>query len=144
MNLFGMLEMSGSALGAERMRAEIVTANMANAQVTHTEEGGPYRRKMVVFAERRVPHFSLALAGAAGTAAEGVRVTQIVTSNAAPLQRYEPGHPDADARGFVAYPNIDPMEEMTDLLGASRAYELNASAIQTAKAMIQQSLDLLR
>jgi flagellar basal-body rod protein FlgC len=73
-----------------------------------------------------------------------VRVDQVVADPAPPVQRYEPGHPDADARGFVSYPAINPVEEMTDLLGAVRAYELNASAVQASKAMIQQSLDILR
>ncbi len=144
MNLFGLLEMSASALVAERQRAEVVTSNLANLETTRTAEGGPYRRKLVVFRSQLQSHFP-ALAGlTAWQAGRGVRVDQVVASPAPPLERYEPGHPDADARGYVAYPSIDPVEETADLLGAVRAYEWNASAIQAAKTMIQQSLDILR
>lgn len=144
MNLFGMLELSGSALAAERQRAEVVTSNMANAETTRTAEGGPYRRRLVVFRARREPQFPLMLTGLTNPRARGVRVDQVVADPTAPLQRYQPGHPDADAKGYVAYPAINPVEEMTDLLGAVRAYELNAAAVQAAKNMIQQSLDILR
>jgi flagellar basal-body rod protein FlgC len=144
MNLFGMLEMSGSALGAERQRAEVVASNMANAQTTRTAAGGPYRRQMVIFQSQRVPRFSLSLAGYHHETSSAVRVAAIVGDSRPPILRFEPGHPDADKRGYVAYPQVDPIEEMTDLLGAVRAYELNASAIQATKGMITQSLDLLR
>lgn len=144
MNLFGMLEVSGSALTAERQRAEVVTSNMANAETTRTAEGGPYRRQLVVFQTRRMPHFPLMLAGFGSAVPRGVQVSQVIADTKPPLERYQPGHPDADAEGFVAYPAIDPVEETADLLGAVRAYELNASAVQSTKTMIQQSLDLLR
>lgn len=144
MNLFGMLEVSGSALTAERQRAEVVTANMANAETTRTPEGGPYRRQLVVFRARRMPQFPMLLAGFGGASARGVRVDQVIADPKPPVERYQPGHPDADAKGYVAYPAIDPVEETADLLGAVRAYELNASAVQSTKTMIQESLDLLR
>jgi len=144
MNLFGMLELSGSALGAERQRAEVVASNMANAETTRSAEGGPYRRRLVVFRAQRMLQFPAMLAGFANTSARGVRVSQVVPDPATPIERYQPGHPDADARGYVAYPNINPVEEMADLMGATRAYELNSSAVQSAKSMIQASLDLLR
>ena len=144
MNLFGMLELSGSALGAERQRAEVVASNMANVQTTRTPAGGPYRRQLVVFQSQRVPRFSLALAGLRSQTASAVRVAAVVPDQRPPVMRFEPGHPDANAQGYVAYPQVDPIEEMTDLLGAVRAYELNASAVQATKNMISQSLDLLR
>jgi flagellar basal-body rod protein FlgC len=144
MNLFGMLELSGSALLAERQRAEVVTSNMANLETTRTAQGGPYRRQLVVFRSRHLPQFPLPAGDLQPSPARAVRVDQVVADPAPPVQRYEPGHPDADARGFVSYPAINPVEEMTDLLGAVRAYELNASAVQASKAMIQQSLDILR
>lgn len=144
MNLFGMLELSGSALGAERQRAEVVASNMANAQTTRTPQGGPYRRQMVVFQAKPAPRFSFALAGLQRQASSAVRVAAVVADARPPVLRFEPGHPDADRQGYVAYPQVDPVEEMTDLLSAVRAYELNASAIQATKGMIQQSLDLLR
>jgi len=147
MNLFGMLEISASALTAERQRAEVVTANMANAETTRTTEGGPYRRQLVVFRPQRMPPFPMVLASAWNSflpSARGVRVGQVISDPAPPLVRFQPGHPDADSKGYVAYPAINPVEEMTDLLGAARAYELNASAVQAAKSMLQESLDLLR
>jgi flagellar basal-body rod protein FlgC len=143
MNLFGMLEVSGSALGAERWRAEVVSANMANAETTRTPQGGAYRRQLVVFRGRPMPRFPLVLASLRSGAEEGVRVDRIVDDPTPMLQRYEPGHPDADSTGYVTYPNVNPVMEMTDLLSAVRAYQLNAAAVQAAKNMIQQSLQIL-
>jgi flagellar basal-body rod protein FlgC len=144
MNLFGMLEVSGSALGAERWRAEVVAANMANAETTRTPQGGAYRRQMLVFRAQPMPRFPLLLAGLRkATPDGGVRVERVV-ADATPLpRRYEPGHPDADTSGYVTYPNVNPVMEMADLLSAVRAYQLNAAAVQAAKSMIQQSLQIL-
>ena len=148
MNFFGLLEVSGSALTAERARAEVVVANMANAETTRTAEGGPYRRQLVVFRSDHVPRFPLMLAGLQPdlrpNLGQGVRVSQALSDSSAPVKRFQPGHPDADAQGYVSYPAINPVEEMTDLLGAVRSYELNASAIQATKNMLQQALDILR
>jgi flagellar basal-body rod protein FlgC len=144
MNLFGMLEVSGSALGAERWRAEVVAANMANAETTRTSQGGAYRRQMLVFRAQPMPRFPLLLAGLhRATPDGGVRVERVVADSSPMPRRYEPGHPDADASGYVAYPNVNPVLEMTDLLSAVRAYQLNAAAVQAAKSMLQQSLQIL-
>jgi flagellar basal-body rod protein FlgC len=148
-----MLEVSGSALAAERWRAEVVSANMANAETTRTPQGGAYRRQLVVFRAQPMTRFPLLLAamhetgtnqtGAHQAAAGGVRVDRIVP-DASPLpRRYQPGHPDADSAGYVTYPNVNPVMEMADLLSAVRSYQLNASAVQAAKNMIQQSLQIL-
>jgi flagellar basal-body rod protein FlgC len=144
MNLFGMLEVSGSALAAERWRAEVVSANMANAETTRTPEGGAYRRQLVVFRARPLARFPLLLASLhLHPRSEGVQVERVV-ADASPLpRRYQPGHPDADPAGYVTYPNVNPVMEMTDLLSAVRAYQLNAAAVQAAKSMIQQSLQIL-
>jgi len=143
MNLFGMLEVSGSALSAERWRAEVVSANMANAETTRTPQGGPYRRQLLVFRARPVPRFPTLLAALHSARAEGVQVDRVVP-DASPLpRRYEPGHPDADSSGYVTYPNVNPVMEMTDLLSAVRAYQLNAAAVQAAKSMIEQALQIL-
>ena len=144
MNLFGMLEVSGSALGAERWRAEVVAANMANAETTRTPQGGAYRRQLLVFRAQPMPRFPLLLAGLRkATPDGGVRVERVV-ADASPLpRRYEPGHPAADASGYVTYPNVNPVMEMADLLSAVRAYQLNAAAVQAAKNMLQQSLQIL-
>jgi flagellar basal-body rod protein FlgC len=144
MNLFGMLEVSGSALGAERWRAEVVAANMANAETTRTAQGGAYRRQMLVFRAQPMPRFPLLLAGLRRAAPDGgVRVERVVADMSPMPRRYEPGHPDADAAGYVTYPNVNPVMEMADLLSAVRAYQLNAAAVQAAKSMIQQSLQIL-
>jgi len=144
MNLFGMLEISGSALLAERQRAEVATSNMANLETTRTPAGGPYRRQLVVFRSHRFPQFPVMLAGLQRTNGQGVRVSHVVPDATPAVERYQPGHPDADPRGYVQYPAINPVDEMTDLLGAARAYELNASAVLATKNMLQQSLDILR
>jgi len=147
-SLFGLFQISGSALAAERLRAEVATSNLANAETTRTPDGGPYRRRMVVFNSQPTSPFRLVLANSLGGAQAppqgGVRVGGVVEDSAEPLRRYEPGHPDADAQGYVSYPNINPIQETVDLMGAERAYELNASAVQAAKQMIQQSLTILK
>ena len=108
MNLFGMLELSGSALTAERQRAEIVASNMANAKTTRTEEGGPYQRKLLLFRSHRLRAFPLMLASMGRNSGQGVRVEQVVADPTPAMRRYEPGHPDADAQGYVAYPAVNP------------------------------------
>jgi len=146
-NMFSMLEISGSAMSAERQRAEVVAANLANENTTRTTEGGPYRRKEVVFANQGNSLFRYALQTAMslpGPSVPAVRVARVVTDPAPPLMRYEPGHPDANAQGFVAYPAINPIQEMVDLMGATRAYQLNASAVNASKQMFQQALTILQ
>lgn len=143
MNLFGVLEINASALRAERQRAEVVAANLANAETTRTAEGGPYRRRHVVF-RSEMPQFSKVLSSRMGGQAGGVTVQDVVADASPAMRRYEPGHPDADANGYVSYPAINPVEEMVDLMGAARSYQLNVSAASASKQMIQQSLELLR
>ena len=147
MGPFDILQISGSALAAERQRSEVIAANMANAETTHTDTGGPYKRKEVVFASSSNSSFHLAFASAtnqAGRPAGTVRVAQVVDDTTPPVMRYEPGNPDANQDGFVAYPAINPVAEMVDLMGSTRAYQLNASAVSAAKQMIQQSIDILK
>ncbi len=161
MNLFGLMETSGSAMQAERMRAEVVAANMANAETTRTESGGPYRRQMVVFAADPIDDSfasSMSEAAQANSPAEaslrsglsgpgvstGVHIAQVVQDPSAPLKRYDPGHPDAGPDGYVAYPNINPLTEMVDLMGATRAYGLNGSAVQAEKSMIVSALEIAK
>ena len=106
MNLFGMLEVSGSALGAERQRADVIASNMANAQTTRTPAGGPYRRQMVIFQSQRVPRFQLALAGLQTKPSAAVRVAAVVPDQRPSVMRFEPGHPDANSEGYVAFLRI--------------------------------------
>ena len=142
MSMFDALEISSSAMRAERVRAEVVTANLANAETTRTDQGGPYQRKQVVFGASRFHQQLVGMSGAPRNAT--VQVLGVVADPAPPNMRYEPGHPDANAKGLVAYPAINPVEEMVDLMDAVRAYQMNASAVNATKQMIQQSLDILR
>jgi len=145
MNLFAMFDVSGSALTAERERAEVVASNMANAETTRTAKGGPYQRQEVVFGSTPVGGASFAdrLASAADSNVQGVHVVNVVADPTPPIRRFDPSHPDADAQGYVSYPSINPVQEMVDLMGASRSYQLNVSALQSTKQMIQQSLEIL-
>jgi flagellar basal-body rod protein FlgC len=145
MNLFRVMEINGSALLAERMRAEVVSANLANAETTRTQTGGPYQRMHVVFGARPAawPSFGMALASFSDLHAENVRVVDVVADSAPAERRFEPGHPDADAQGYVQYPAINPAEEMVNLMGAARAYEMNSSAVTSIKNMIQSAISIL-
>ena len=145
MKIFDALAVSASALSAERQRAEIIAANMANANTTHTEAGGPFHRREVVFHSASAFKFALASAGGIETPPAGmVQISQVVDDPTPPVMKYEPGHPDADKDGYVAYPAINPATEMVDLMGSVRAYQLNASAVNATKQMIQQSIDILK
>jgi len=144
MSLFGGLEISASALTAERLRMDVTAENLANAQTTRGADGQPYRRKEVVLQEG-AGSFGATLNAAMGDgAAPGVQVAAIV-EDATPLKRiYDPGHPDANADGYVEMPNVDTVTEMVDLISAQRAYEANVTAMQAAKQMFTKTLELLR
>ena len=192
MSLFAMMETSGGAMQAERLRAEVVATNMANAETTRTATGDVYRRQHVVFAANPGdPDFANTLsaasagvsAGASSTAgsaasgsvmedltaatqpaplpallpmnmsgflsgtattAPGVHIAAVVQDSSPPLKRYDPGHPDAGADGYVSYPDINPLTEMVDLMGATRAYGLNSSAVQAEKGMISSALEIAK
>ena len=145
MSLFSTLSVSASGMAAQRARTEVLVENLANAETTRTPDGGPYRRKDVVFAEDdSVGSFSSELNSALGSGMSGVMVSETTVDDSAPERRYLPGHPDADKDGYVAFPKINPAEDMVDLMGASRSYEANVAAISAVKDMIQKSLDLFR
>jgi flagellar basal-body rod protein FlgC len=158
MNLFGVMDISASALQAERVRAEVVAANMANSETTRTADGGPYRRQHVIFQQAGGDGFASSLLGSGGYASEtglggqdagslpagGVEVAGVVSDHSAPLERYDPQHPDAGPDGYVAYPDINPLTEMVDLMGATRSYGLNATAVQAEKNMVTSSLEILK
>ena len=152
MSFFGALDVSASGLSAERMRMDVTAENLANAQTTRGANGGPYRRKEVVLQTASSDGFQTALASAVGGVPGsggsqqpgGVQVAGISEDPAAPRMIYDPGHPDANAQGYVAMPNVNPVTEMVDLISASRAYEANVTAMQTAKAMFTKTFDLLR
>lgn len=145
MNLFGVLTISGTALLAERERAEVVASNLANADTTRTPEGGPYVRQHVLFAADRpftIP-FGEHLANMVDFSARGVEVGEVIPDPAPPLRRFDPGHPDADADGYVLSPNINPVEEEVNMMGAARSYQANISAVQATKNMITSALEIL-
>ena len=147
MGIFDMMQISASALAAERQRAEVISANLANAETTHTDQGGPYVRKEVVFSATEGQMFHSALSNAGGFSHEpagSVHLVDVVDDPTPAVQRYEPGSPDADATGYVAYPAINPVNEMADLMSSVRSYQLNASAISAEKSMIQQSIGILK
>jgi flagellar basal-body rod protein FlgC len=131
-------------MSAQRTRAELLVENMANAETTRTADGGPYRRKDVVFASepQSSPFSALFQREIGGTT--GVTIADVVEDQREPEKRYLPGHPDADAEGYVAFPRINPAEDMVDLMGASRGYQANVAAMTAIKDMIHRSIDLLR
>jgi flagellar basal-body rod protein FlgC len=144
MSLFSVLSIGASGMAAQRQRAEVLVENMANAETTRTPEGGPYRRKDVVFESSPVASPFSSVFDAQVDAVGGVAVSDVVVDRSDPERRYMPGHPDADANGYVAFPHSNPAEDMVDLMGASRGYEANVAAIGAVKDMIQRSIDLLR
>jgi flagellar basal-body rod protein FlgC len=152
MGMFDAFDISASALTAERMRMDVTAENLANAQTTRTADGGPYRRKEVVLQEvAQGGGFAGNLRAAMGSGGSGrvggpggVEVAGIAEDSAPNKMVYDPGHPDADANGYVAMPNVDSVTEMVDLISASRAYEANVTAMQSAKTMFSKTLDLLR
>ncbi len=143
MSLFSAISVSASGMEAQRTRAELLTENLANAETTRTPEGGPYRRKDAVFSSGSVDEpFSGAFQSSLRET--GVTVSEIVTDARDPEQRYMPGHPDADANGYVGFPHVNPAEDMVDLIDASRSYQANVAAISAVKDMIQRSIDLFK
>jgi flagellar basal-body rod protein FlgC len=152
MGFFDGYNIASSGMSAQRTRINVVSANIANAQTTHSTDGGPYKKQNVVFQEmllsekeklsaspsqdkdNQVPNKNLS----------GVGIKQIVESKEAPVMKFEPEHPDANEDGYVAYPNINPVIEMVDLIEAMRSYEANVSAFTTHKSIDTKTLEILR
>jgi flagellar basal-body rod protein FlgC len=148
MSFFGALDVSASGLTAERLRMDVTAENLANAQTTRGANGQPYRRKEVVLQDAGPGTFGATLASAMGTQgaspAGGVQVAGIVEDQTNFKTVYDPGHPDANAQGYVRMPNVDTVSEMVDLISASRGYEANVTAMNVAKQMFTKTLELLR
>lgn len=137
MGMFGALRVSGSALRAGRMRMDVIAENIANVETTRTSAGGPWRRREVVLRATEVGDEP------GRRECMGVRVATVEADDA-PLQRiYDPGHPDADAEGYVAMPNVDLPTEVADMVLAARAYEANAAALRSGREMVQTALSIL-
>ncbi len=162
-NFLNSFDISGYGLSAQRVRVNTISSNIANAQTTRTDEGGPYRRKEVVFKainfndvynqmlaektngmEYADPLDEDQFGQKPNPAIMSVEVDKIIRDDSQPLMKYEPNHPDADANGYVAYPNINPVVEMADLVEATRSYQANVAAFQSAKDMANSAISLLQ
>ena len=145
MDLFTAMQTSSSGLTAERTRMNLISSNLANANTTRTPEGGPYKRKDAVFAATPLQGgFGRVLDEAANQQIRQVEVMEIVEDKAAPRMQYDPSHPDADAQGYVAMPNVNVVEEMADMIASTRVYEANVAAAQAAKNMALKTLEIGR
>lgn len=145
MSFFKSMDISSSGLAAQRLRMNVLSANLANAQSTRGDDGGPYRRRDVVF--QAIPtgeKFEDFLNGTQGTELRKVQVSDIHKDNKEPRRVYDPGHPDADGQGYVSLPNVQVMTEMVNMIAATRAYEANATAIDDAKQMAVKALEIGR
>jgi flagellar basal-body rod protein FlgC len=163
MSFLSSFDINGYGLSAQRFRVNLISANIANANTTRTDEGGPYRRREVVFKAFNfdkvlnskieedsdfLPYADPLEEGDEGMEARppimGVMVDKVVRDDSEPRMKYDPSHPDANAEGYVAYPNINPVVEMADLIEATRAYQANVAAFQSVKAMATSAIDILR
>ncbi|TAK24681.1 MAG: flagellar basal body rod protein FlgC [Chloroflexota bacterium] len=152
MSVFAALRISASGLNAQRLRMDVITNNIANAETTRTPEGGAFRRQQVLFSPRytgRVPFFSLLRGDVRRTEAlapriEGIQPIGIVDDPTPSRRVYDPSHPDSGPDGFVEYPNVNMVTEMTDMMSATRSYEANVTVFNAAKAMAQRAIDLAR
>ncbi len=144
MDMFTSLRISASALQAQRIRLDTISSNMANAETTRTPDGGPYRRKMVVFEPQQLSFGDHLTSVRKRKSAEGVHVAGIVSDQSQFKLVYDPKHPDANADGYVSMPNVDILKETTDMMSATRAYEANVTAIKAAKRMALKSLEIGR
>ena len=149
MGLFDSIDIAGSALSAERLRMDVTAENLANANTTRTANGGAYRRKVVVLEQQGSGgafgnQLAAEMRRSGGQKPAGVQVAGVAEDTTPNRRIYEPGHPDADAQGYVERPNVDTVTEMVDLISASRTYEANVTAMQSAKTLFAKTLELLR
>ena len=142
MDFFDALHVSSSGLSAQRLRMNLISANLANMNTTRTKAGGPYRRKDPVFAAQAQQGSFREMLRDRQEMLSKVAVVGIVEDYRAPIRRYDPNHPEADRNGYVALPNINVMEEMVNMISATRSYEANVSAIKAAKAMALKALEI--
>ena len=144
MGLFQSFNISASGMTAERFRTDIIAENIANVNSTSTPDGGPYRRKIVTFSEREVTPFSQFYSASKNAlVGNGVKVTKVTEDYETDfIKEYDPSNPDADENGYVSYPNVNTVTEMTDLIDATRAYEANTTAFQASKALAEKGLSI--
>ena len=144
MSIFGAIDVAASGMTAERLRLDVISNNIANVNTTRTADGGPYRRQFVVFEPRQGDASSFSQVMSGQLQLNGVRVSGIRKDDSPLRMVYEPGHPDADAEGYVRMPNINIVTEMVDMMTASRAYEANVTAVNVAKSMMLKALEIGR
>jgi flagellar basal-body rod protein FlgC len=140
MSFFESLNASASALTAQRLRMDVISNNLANASSTRTKDGGPYKRQMAVFESREA--FQRNVDGRSQQTPLGVQVSAIIEDQSPFRMVYDPGHPDANKDGYVAYPNVNTVQEMTDMISASRSYEANVTTINAVKGMATKALEI--
>ena len=145
MDFFDALNTSSAALSAQRLRMNLISGNLANVNTTRTNQGGPYRRKEAVFAAQPLNQsFKRILADRQNNNLSSVKVARVFEDRNPPIMKYDPQHPDADAKGYVAMPNINLMEEMVNMISATRGYEANVTALKAAKDMALKALEIGR
>ena len=144
MSLFQSFNINASGMTAQRFRMDVISENVANVNTTRTEDGTPYRRKIVTFQEKDVTPFSKVLNNTRKSyLGNGVKVSSVREDTTSDyIKKYDPSHPDADADGYVSYPNVNIVTEMTNMIDASRSYEANVTAFQTSKAIALKGLEL--
>lgn len=143
MSLFSSMNISASGMSAQRLRMDVISQNIANVETTRDENGEPYKRKTVVFSEKNTTPFQEVFMKTAGNLGSGVKVTKIVEDDKTPMRKvYDPSHPDADEDGYVSYPNVNIVQEMTDLIDATRSYEANVTAFNATKNMALKGLEV--
>ena len=145
MDFFNSIQTSSSGLSAQRLRMNLISGNLANVNTTRTKQGGPYRRKEAVFAAQTLDStFNKILTDRQKSQYSGVAVDRIYEDQTPPVMKYDPQHPHANEKGYVAMPNINPMEEMVNMISAARGYEANITALKAAKDMALKALDIGR
>jgi flagellar basal-body rod protein FlgC len=143
MSIFNSFNISASGMTAQRLRTDTISQNIANVNTTRTSDGTPYVRKTVVMAEKDASFNDILNNSSAQAVGSGVKVTAIVEDNETPMKSvYDPSHPDADENGYVTYPNIDTVTEMTNLIDATRSYEANVTAFNASKSMATKALEM--
>lgn len=143
MNFFDALHISASGLTAQRLRMNVISSNLANSNTSRTPEGGPYRRKDVVFTSQPLGgSFQDMMTSRISGKLSEVKVTEIITDPRPPVLKYDPQHPDADEKGYVSLPDINLIEEMVNMMSATRSYEANVTAVNATKKMAQKALEI--
>lgn len=145
MSFVDALYTSATGLSAQKVRMNLISGNLANVNTTRTEEGGPFRRKDAVFrAVAGEQSFRRTLGRKLNPEKTGVEVMQIVTDHRQPITKFDPGHPDADENGYVALPNVNVVEEMVNMISATRSYEANVTAVKATREMVNQAFEIGR